>query len=230
MQRQTVLFLPISPPLPWSIHHHSSSTISEEPPSWFPCFHIWSHTAYSWHSCWEDPVETKSHYVPLQLKISQKTSSHTQNRSWKPYSDLQDPLSPGFLHASELISYHLPSLCFNHTDSLLYLKPDKHTHLSYPMKVWFHETLVLAMMCALVRIEVYIDFLLQVIVSKNTWPKHSPESYCSCWWRVEISICFNILWSYLSHIYIVAYQKQKWKKNNNNHNLSISIPETWDSS
>ena len=43
--------------------------------------------------------------------------------------------SPWFLHASELIPYTLPSLCFNHTDPLLHLEQNKHTHLSYPKRL-----------------------------------------------------------------------------------------------
>lgn len=139
----------------------------------------------------------------------------------------QDSPWSGFLHASELISYHLPPLCFNHTDPLLYLYHDKHTHLSYPLSVWFHETFVFAMLCAPVHINVYDSyFLLRVKVSKEYLPRHSPESGCLCWWRIEISmnLCFNVLWSNLSSIYIATYQKQKWKK----HKLSVSTPEKWD--
>lgn len=71
-----------------------------------------------------------------------------------------------------------------------------------------------------------IDFLLWVIVSKKLekcLPRHSPESVCPCWWRIEssVNLCFNIFCSNLSSICnIITYQDQITKKHNQKINLN----------
>lgn len=155
-----------------------------------------------------------SHPMSLLQRNPSEASHHLLRMACKNFHDLASliPLS------SFPITFL--SLCFNHIEPLSHLEHDKYTHLSYPVKVLFHEAWVLAMMCcACVYWGLYnIDVLLWVIISKKKlekcMPRHSPESDYPCWWRIEnsLNLYFNILCRNLSNICnIVAYQKQTLK-------------------